>query len=57
MVASENAKQKLESEIATSVDKDVTNEKKDSDASDPSQTEQVGASKHKKKNRIRDKSS
>jgi hypothetical protein len=48
MVASENAQQKAESEIATTVDKNVTKEKKDTDASDPSQTEQVGASIHKK---------
>ncbi len=46
MVASENSQQKPELEIATTVDKDVTKEKKDTDASDPFQTEQVGASMH-----------
>ena len=39
MVASEKAQQAPESEIATTVDKDVANKNEDSDASDPSQTE------------------
>jgi hypothetical protein len=56
MVASENAPKIPVSEIATTVDKDVTNEKNYTDASDPSQIEQVGASKHSQKNRIRDNS-
>ncbi len=50
MVASEKPQQEPESEIATTVDKDVANEKKNTDAINPSQTEQVGASKHQKKN-------
>jgi hypothetical protein len=45
MIASEKPQQGPESEIATTVDKDVANKKKKTDASDPSQTEQVGASK------------
>jgi hypothetical protein len=45
MVASENAQQGPESEIATIVDEDVADKTKNTDASDPSQTEQVGTSK------------
>jgi hypothetical protein len=50
MVASEQPQQEPESEIATTVDRDVANEKKDTDASDPSQTGKVGASKDSPKN-------
>ncbi len=46
MVANEKPQQEPESEIATTLDKDVANEKKNTDAIDPSQTAQVGASKH-----------
>jgi hypothetical protein len=45
MVGSENAQQGPAPEIATMVEKDVANEKKNADASDPSPTEQVGKSK------------
>jgi hypothetical protein len=50
MVASEKPQQEPGSEIATTVDKDVANDKKDTDASDPSQTGKVGASKDSPKN-------
>jgi hypothetical protein len=46
MVASKKAQQASESEIATIVDKDVANKNINTDASDPSQTEKVGASEH-----------
>jgi hypothetical protein len=45
MVASEKPQQETKSGIATSVDKNVANSKKYTDASDPSQTGKVGASK------------
>jgi hypothetical protein len=49
MVASEKSQQGPESEIVTTVDKDVANVKKNTVASDPSQTEQVGESKDSQK--------
>jgi hypothetical protein len=45
MVSSKKPQQEPESEIPTTVDKDVVNGKKETDASDPSQTGKVGASK------------
>jgi hypothetical protein len=45
-VASDQSQQGPKSETVTAVDKDATNEKKDTDEGDPSQTEQVGASEH-----------
>jgi hypothetical protein len=58
MIASEKPQQGPESEIATTVYKDDANEKKNTDARDPSQKEQAGASKDsQKKTTIRDNSS
>ncbi len=56
MIASEKAQQGPESEIAPTVDKDVSNKNKNTNASDPSQTKQFGASKHSQKTTIRDHS-
>jgi hypothetical protein len=50
MVASEKSQQAPESEIATTVDKDVAKENINMDASDPSQTEKVGTSEYSPKN-------
>jgi hypothetical protein len=46
---SEHSQQGPESETATVVDKEITNEKKDTDTSDPFQTGQVVASEYSKK--------
>jgi hypothetical protein len=49
MVASDHSQQGSESQTATAVDKEVTDEKKGMDASDPSQTGHMVASEHSQK--------
>ncbi len=49
MGGSEYSQQGPESETATEVDMEVTNKKKDTDASDPSQTGHLVASEHSRK--------
>ncbi len=54
MVASEKPQQEHESQIATTVDKDVANKKKDTDASDPPQTGKLVQARIHQKLTIRD---
>jgi hypothetical protein len=52
MVASKKAQQGSESEIARIVFKDVANDKKNTDVSNPSQTDQVDDSKDSQKKQL-----